>query len=395
MKEAQKQKYRSLWRRFCTAALTYALLPMICGGVVALFLFLQSMGTAEAVSMLEKAGDQAIFMAIGGVRQVEKKSLGYYFLSPEVIPPLTGNLRTMVGLSHYLSPTEKEEAPEEPVPSVETVEKRYDALPANATPVVRADLSSSSYAINTTKYTVDPGKVRESAFPCSVKAQGDEPLVLVLHTHGTECYFEDNTNLSDFATDGVDSYFLQNETVFRTTDPSKSVVQVGKVFADTLNKKGIPTLHVTTMHDKEDFNSAYVNSAETVKAMLNEYPSIQYVIDLHRDSVVRGDAYVKSYTEINGVPSAQVMLVVGTNQNGRHPNWEQNLVVATAFRDSMDQKFPTLSRSLYLRTARFNQEYRAGCMLLEVGSAANTLAEAENAARFAAEAFAQMLKEQA
>ena len=96
---------------------------------------------------------------------------------------------------------------------------------------------------------------------------------------------------------------------------------------------------------------------------------------------------------IKGEKSAQVMLVVGSDTYYSHPNWEQNLVVATAFRDSMDKHFPSLSRSLYLRTARFNQEYRTGCMLLEVGSAANSLEEAENAAAFAAEAFVQMLKE--
>jgi stage II sporulation protein P len=217
-------------------------------------------------------------------------------------------------------------------------------------------------------------------------------LVLVLHSHGTECYFEDNTNLSDFATDEIESYFVEGQTFFRTQDTEKNVVRVGKVFSDTLNRLGIPTIHCTVMHDRDDYNNAYTYSAETVKAYLKEYPSIQYVIDLHRDSVVRGNAWVKTRTEIEGKESAQVMLVVGTNQNGRHPNWEKNLVVATAYKDTMDTLYPSLARSMYLRTARFNQEYLPGCMLLEVGSAANSLEEAETAAVLAAKAFASMLQ---
>ena len=58
----------------------------------------------------------------------------------------------------------------------------------------------------------------------------------------------------------------------------------------------------------------------------------------------------------------------------------------------MDTLFPKLSRSLYLRTSRFNQEFLPGAMLLEVGSCANTLEEAENAAKYAAHAFSEMLK---
>ena len=215
------------------------------------------------------------------------------------------------------------------------------------------------------------------------------PLVLVLHTHGTEGYFEDNTNLSDFAPEGVAGYFLPDQTSFRITDPQKSVVRVGEVFSQTLISCGIPTLHVTTMHDLENFNSAYSKSGETVKKMLQQYPSIQYVIDLHRDSVVRGDSYVKSFATVENTPSAQVMLVVGA---GKHEAWEKNLTVASSFKEHMDARFPSLSRALFLRTARYNQQYLPGCLLLEVGSAANTLEEAENAARFAALSFSDMLQ---
>ncbi len=387
MKEIWKKKIKTLWRSFLTAFTLYALLPLVCGGIVGLLILFKKLGGGiDGSAALYALGDQTVMTAVGSeVFREEKEDAGFYFLTPEVIPPLRDGIVQVVGNAHYFSTVEiAEEKPK--------AEVMYESLPADAKPVIRCDLSSDSYYINTTDYTIDLNKVRGSAFPSAVTANGTEPLVLVLHTHGTECYFHDNTNLSDFAEGEVESFLIEKNTAFRSSDPTKGVVQVGKVFSETLNSLGIPTMHCTVMHDLNDFNSAYVESAETVKRILKENPSIQYVIDLHRDSVVRGDSYVKSFASIDGKDSAQVMLVVGTNQNGRHPNWEQNLTVACAFKDSMDALYPELSRSLYLRTSRFNQEYLPGSMLLEVGSAANTLEEAENAAKYAAVAFSEMLK---
>jgi len=391
MKETWKKKIKALWRQFLTSFALYALLPLICGGIIGLlFLFRKLGGGIEGEEMLYALGDQTVMTAVGSeIFREEKEDAAFYFLSPEVVPPLRDGIVQVVGNARYYSTVEIKGNEEDEKKKAEVM---YESLPADAKPVIRCDLSSDSYYINTTNYTIDLEEVRNAPFPSSVSANGTEPLVLVLHTHGTECYFRDNTNLSDFAEGDVESFLIEKNTSFRSSDPTKGVVQVGKVFSETLNSLGVPTMHCTVMHDLEDFNEAYVQSAETVKRMLKENPSIQYVIDLHRDSVVRGDSYVKSFASIDGENSAQVMLVVGTNQNGRHPNWKQNLTVAAAFKDSMDSLFPELSRSLYLRTSRFNQEYLPGAMLLEVGSAANTLEEAENAARFAAKAFAEMLK---
>lgn len=384
----KRMELRRKWKQFLGYLAVYALLPVFCGAVAGMLFFVRSVGAGGAEEILLSLGEQSVFAAVGNFsgNTEEAKKPGFYFLSSELLPPFSASVFT--GSAKYFSTLTSPAIPEEQ----KTPTVLYDSLPAGATPIVKADLSSPSFFINTTKYTVNVDQVRKDVFPSSTEPQGEEPLVLVLHTHGTECYFEDDTNLSSFAPEGVESYFLQNDTSFRTSDPEKSVVQVGKVFSETLNSLGIPTLHCTVMHDKDDFNDAYYNSAQTVQEYLAKYPSIQYVIDLHRDSVVRGNSYVKTHAVIEGEESAQVMLVVGTNQNGRHPNWEQNLVVATRLKDTMDSLYPSLSRSLYLRTARFNQEFLPGCMLLEVGSAANTLQEAETAARFSARAFAEMLR---
>lgn len=389
MKEITKQKLRSVARRTASAFLLYGLLPLICLGLAAMILLLHSVTPAEATAALQAMGDRSVMAVAGEVFYEKLPEPNYYFLSDRLRLPYTASLMASFGFTPEKMPeTEKSPVPEK------RPEILYDALPAGAVPVVQSDLSSSSYYINTTKYQVDIEKARAEAFPSGTSTENG-PLVLVLHTHGTESYFEDRTNLSDFAEAPVVSYFVEGETVFRTTDPEKSVVSVGAAFCEALEAQGIPTLHCTVMHDKEDFNDAYVLAAETAKQYLKQYPSIQYVIDLHRDAVVRGDSYVKSHAEVEGESVAQVMLVVGTNQNGRHPNWQQNLTVACAFKDKMDALYPSLSRSLYLRTARFNQEFLPGCMLLEVGSAANTLDEARAAARLAAQSLAAMIKEKA
>lgn len=381
------------WAKRCSAFLqkvlrnfaVYGAIPLVCGGMIGLLIFVQSVGTSQVEELFAMARDQSIVSVIGGGALQREAVSGFYFPNKDLLPPLHDQVSVVLGNATYFSP----EAEESPVTLPdETPDIIYDSLPSGATPIISCDLSSKSFCINTTNLTIDMEAVRNADFPVDAK-QSEEPLVLVLHTHGTEGYFEDNTNLSDFATDGVSGYFLPESTSFRTTDPQKSVVRVGEVFTQTLISCGIPTLHVTVMHDLEDFNSAYSKSSETVKKMLAQYPSIQYVVDLHRDSVVRGDSYVKSFTTVENTPSAQVMLVVGT---GKHDNWEKNLVVAASFKEQMDQSFPSLSRALYLRNARYNQQYLPGCLLLEVGSAANTLQEAENAAHFAAIAFSDMIK---
>ncbi len=378
-----KRKIKGFYEKFLCYFALYAFIPFTCALFVFLLVFVRTQGEAATYSAISSLGEKTIMTVVGAKSEKTEEKNGFYFFSREFVPPLHQGITAFIG-TFMTKPIEIT------VQKDQKAEVIYDSLPLAAKPVISCDLSSSSFYINTTNYEIDVERARNALFPSGTDTQS-APLVLVLHTHGTEGYFEDNTNLSDFAANGIDSYLIEENTSFRTTDPEKSVVQVGKVFSDTLNAQGIPTLHCTIMHDKDDFNSAYINSAETVKQMLAAYPSIQYVIDLHRDSVVRGESYVKSLTTIENTPSAQVMLVVGTGQNGRHPNWEQNLIVATGFKDRMDLLYPTLSRSLYLRTARFNQEYLPGCMLLEVGSAANTLEEAKTAATFAALSFADLI----
>ena len=117
--------------------------------------------------------------------------------------------------------------------------------------------------------------------------------------------------------------------------------------------------------------------SEAVENYLAEYPSIAIVIDLHRDALGSGDVVYKTKAEVQGQSSAQVMLLIGTGENGLyHPNWRENLKLALYMQNAMDDKYPTLARPIALKKERYNQHLTTGSMIIEVGSSGNTLSEA-------------------
>ena len=111
------------------------------------------------------------------------------------------------------------------------------------------------------------------------------------------------------------------------------------------------------------------------------------VIDLHRDALGSGDAVYKTRAERSAEPSAQVMLLIGTGENGLpHPRWQENFKLALRLQDAMNRSAPTLARPIDLVSERYNQHYTTGSMILEVGSSGNTLPEAMCAVRLFARA---------
>ena len=97
----------------------------------------------------------------------------------------------------------------------------------------------------------------------------DSPCVLILHTHSTEAYREE---------DG-----------YRSSDPENNIIAVGAQIAEVLNRAGIPTIHDTTPYDEiAGYDEAYEQAARGIAAYLDKYPSIQVVIDVHRDAVSDG-----------------------------------------------------------------------------------------------------------
>ena len=261
----------------------------------------------------------------------------------------------------------------------------------NRYPIIKLNLSGDNddkdYFVNETTYTPNISKLvkDKSMIPETyTQTSKDLPLVLIIHTHGTEAYAEE----------GKDYYIDDGGEISRSHDTEKNVIAVGRVMADILNSKGIPTVHCETMHDKESYQDSYIRSAESIKYYLAKYPSIKYVFDIHRDAILKTDgSLVKAAVDIEGESTAQVMAVVGSNYKGaNYPDWEKRFALAAVLKEKLDEKYEDFSRPIYLRGAAYNQQYCTGSLLIEVGTAGNTLSEAKLAAKHLSHALAEIIK---
>ena len=138
---------------------------------------------------------------------------------------------------------------------------------------------------------------------------------------------------------------------------------------------------------------------ETIAKNLKEEPNIKIVLDIHRDAMIDADGTkYKTYAQIdkNGevLDSAQIMLVVGTNEGGMtHPEWEKNLSFAVKLQNVLNELYPGLMRPINLRQERFNQHATTGSLILEIGSSGNTLGEALTAIDLFADGLIALLSQ--
>lgn len=206
---------------------------------------------------------------------------------------------------------------------------------------------------------------------------GDAPTVLILHTHASESYTrQTGQNYGE-------------TTEFRTLDTAYNMVALGEKLGALLEQAGIGVIHDRTLHDYPSYNSAYTNSRQAVQDYLRRYPSIQVVLDLHRDAALNSDGsqYAPTVT-VNGETVAQLMLVVGTNASGmQHPRWEENLAAAVKLQALLERQVPGITRPTILRAQRYNHDLSEGAMIVEIGTAGNSLQQAMDAVPYLAEAL--------
>ena len=221
--------------------------------------------------------------------------------------------------------------------------------------------------------------------PTTLDFSQDGPKVLIVHTHSCEAYTP--TPAWDYT--ASDRY--------RTRDETRSVLRVGSEIQAVLEDAGIETIHDTALNDDPAYSGAYARMLTTIEGYLARYPSIQMVLDVHRDAVENPDGTQVCYTtELDGERCAQVMLVVGTDEGGLpHPDWQENLANALKLQALLNRSAPGLCRDLDLRTERFNQHETPGSLLVEVGASGNTLAEALRSARILANALVKLIRGEA
>ena len=252
--------------------------------------------------------------------------------------------------------------------------------PPKEEPPAPPPLAQSVAVAGACTYSYD--KAALLAQPTQMDFSGQGPHVLIVHTHGSEAYTP-SPGLSYTAT-----------TAYRTLDTDKSVIAVGKRLAETLEKSGIAVIHDTKINDYPSYNSSYWNTLRQIEQWKAQYPSLQMVIDIHRDGAEddRGNALALS-TQAGGESCARLMLVVGTDQGGlSHGNWQENLANALKLQSVLEGAYPGLCRPIDLRTERFNQHAAPGSILVEVGSHGNTLPQALASAELLGKSIATMIE---
>ena len=191
------------------------------------------------------------------------------------------------------------------------------------------------------------------------------PKVLIFHTHSQEAFVDSTAG-----------------------DSGTSIVGMGKYLAEKLNALGIETMHHDGVYDlingKLDRSKAYELSEVGVREILNENPSIEVVIDLHRDGIAEDKHLV---TEINGKQTAKIMFFNGlsrTKSNGdiaylHNPYIQDNLSFSLQMQLATESMYPGFARRIYLKGYRYSLHMMPKSLLIEAGAQTNTVEEMKNA----------------
>ncbi len=192
--------------------------------------------------------------------------------------------------------------------------------------------------------------------------EGDGPQILIYHTHSQEAF-----------ADSVPG------------DVNTGIVGVGECLTKILTEQyGYRVLHHTGQYDVETRDNAYSRALPAVEQILAENPSIQVIIDLHRDEVAEE---TKLVTDIQGRPTARFMFFNGLSRTRKtgdidylaNENQEANLAFSFQMQLKAAEYYPGLTRRIYLKGYRYNLHLRPRTLLVELGAQNNTVEEAINA----------------
>lgn len=237
-----------------------------------------------------------------------------------------------------------------------------------------AYLRSHFYTVDQTTKTsakeLDAGKLLKKNM--KIKKDGSKPKILIYHTHSQEA-FKDS----------------------KAGDKKTSIVGMGDILTKELNDTyRIPTMHHEGVYDliggKMDRSRAYQLAEVKVRKILKKYPSIEVVIDLHRDGVGNNTHLV---TSIDGKQTGQIMFFNGlsrTKKNGdiaylKNPYIQDNLAFSMQMQLAAAKKYPGFTRRIYLKSYRYNMHLMPKYLLIEAGAQTNTVKEMQRSMKVLAD----------
>lgn len=196
----------------------------------------------------------------------------------------------------------------------------------------------------------------------TISGTSDDPQILIYHTHSQESF--------------VDSI---------PGDSSTTIVGAGTELARILEEDyGYNVIHDTTEYDLESRDEAYTLAEPALAAILEEYPSIEVMIDLHRDATME---HTQLVTTIDGVEMAQVMFFNGLSRTKEYgeisylpnPNLEENLAFSFQMQVACNEYYEGFTRKIYLKGYRYNLHFMGKSLLIELGAQTNTVDQIMNA----------------
>lgn len=237
-----------------------------------------------------------------------------------------------------------------------------------------AYLRSHFYTVDQTTKTdakeLDAGKLLKKNM--KIRKDGSKPKILIYHTHSQEA-FKDS----------------------KAGDKKTSIVGMGDILTKELNDTyRIPTMHHEGVYDliggKMDRSRAYQLAEVKVRKILKKYPSIEVVIDLHRDGVGNNTHLV---TSIDGKKTGQIMFFNGlsrTKKNGdiaylKNPYIQDNLAFSMQMQLAAVKKYPGFTRRIYLKSYRYNMHLMPKYLLIEAGAQTNTVKEMQRSMKVLAD----------
>lgn len=223
--------------------------------------------------------------------------------------------------------------------------------------------------------------IRESAcLPNFTVEDTDEPLVLLYHTHTTESF-------EPYVREHYDSSFN-----YRTTDDTKNVVMVGDAIQAELEAQGIGVIHAREIHDYPSYNGSYARSRETITPILEKYPSIKVVLDIHRDAIA-GEGYAyQPFVEVSGREASQIMIISGCDDGTLGmPDYMQNFHFACTLQQKLESDYEGFTRPILFDYRHYNQDLTNGSLLIEVGSHGNTLEQSQYAGQLFGRSLGELL----
>lgn len=234
---------------------------------------------------------------------------------------------------------------------------------------------------------VPPAVVKPEKTPATPKAEPDQPkptppqpLVGIYHTHDWESYLSEFPDLQVTKVEDLDLISSEDHQ-------KKTVVELGQRLATLLSQHGVVTVHSEQHHQRLKYENAYLLSRVTAEQILKEEPTTRVLIDIHRDAAWNYTPVVK----IDGQEAAQIRCVIG----GLNTGWAANEAFCKRLMATLEKRYPGLTLPVLVKEDRYNQDLLPGAILLEIGSATNSYAQAERAITLLAQGLADLVSAKA